>query len=112
MKDVDFEVSIDHGDTDVTISISESDYRRLKRVQEKYDAAMESDEVEEVDDLDFYFSPGGDGSDIYWRVYKKALPLILEQAEEFGHLPDDYDPSMAIDDIFDIYIRPPESFDE
>ena len=100
MKTLTFDVSIDFGTATVDIEISDKDYATLERISRS----------EDVDTYDF-FSPDGDGAGIYNRIYQKALPLILEQAEEFGHLPLDYEEGTPIDEVFDIYIEFPENFD-
>ena len=100
MKTLEFGVNIDSGYTTVEIEVSDKDYATLKRVSR-------SDYIDPYD----FFSPDGDGEDIYNRIYKKALPLILEEAEEYGHLPDDYDEGTPIDEVFDIAIEFPEEFD-
>ena len=100
MKTLTFDVNIGLGSTTVDIDISDKDYATLKRVSR-------SDDIDPYD----FFSPDGDGEEIYNRIYKKALPLILEEAEEYGNLPDDYEEGTPIDEVFDIALEFPEEFD-
>lgn len=103
MKSLTIGVHIDCGYTEVEVDVSDRDYAKLKRIRDLYDAAVEAHDFgdDDVADPADFFSPYGDGEEIYYRILRKVLSLLEEEAEEFGHEFDEDDVALEFPEIFE-----------
>ena len=103
MESLTIGVHIGCGYTEVEVDVSDRDYAKLKRIRDLYDLAVEEDRYTDddvVDPADF-FSPYGDGEEIYYRILRKVMPLLEEEAEEFGHEFDEDDVALEFPEEFE-----------
>ena len=101
MVEITLPICIDQGDVDVTIEISDRDYAALKRA---YSLAEEEDaQLFDLTDLD--------DEELVARISKKVYKVLNTEPDYTEGLVD-FEPGDCLEDMFDITIALPETFDE